>query len=185
MLNKQNGPVPKNAVSLTAAFQSFISCRFPDLSDLEREAETALRTRHEIVVTFTEAGKKVEWQPRQVPPNPALNRYDAALREAEVDFRKCVAGLPAYVLHPTTGEWLTINLNTSEWTATRNFLPGFYDDFVSSNDLFSQGPSEAQLGGVLQRVFFDRDELEISWPSWAAPPEWLLAKRLDGDDQPS
>ena len=125
MLIKEQGPIPANAVSLTVAFQTFISCRLPDLSDVEREAETALRTPHEVVVTRTEAREKVEWRPRQASPNPALNRYDAALCEAEADFRKWVAGLPAYVLHPRTGEWLAIDLNTSEWITSRNFPPGF------------------------------------------------------------
>jgi hypothetical protein len=64
------------------------------------------------------------------------------------------------VLHPRTGEWLRIDLNTSEWINGRNLLPGFHDDFVSPGDLFSQGSSDAQLDGVLQRVFFDRAEFE-------------------------
>jgi hypothetical protein len=152
MLNKRHEPIPASAISLSAAFQKFIEHRFENLRELERKAD----------LTQTEA----------------LKEYDEALRHAELSFREWLNadGPSAYVLDPVTGEWRRIDKRG--WTSNLprtltlqedssivsgppgNFLPGFYEDFVSPYDMFSHGPSDAQFDGILQKVFFNENECE-------------------------
>jgi hypothetical protein len=176
MLNKRHEPIPPNAISLSAAFKKFIERRFENLGDLERKAEKSLHSvgTHELNV---ETGK---WRRVDLPQTEALNEYYAARRHAELSFREWLstdgpAAPAAYVLDPVTGEWRRIDKRG--WTSNLprtllledssivsgppgNFLPGFDEDFVSPDDMFSHGPSDAQFDGILQKVFFNEGEFE-------------------------
>jgi hypothetical protein len=160
MLNKRNEPIPSNAVYLSVAFRRFIEHRFANLRDIESEAGEALHSAGGPYQLDAEAGEAGEWKCAKLPQ---LAKYDLARRQAELSFREWLSGdgPTACVLHPISGERLRIDHR--EWAAQLigNFLPGFDEDFVSPNDIFSHGPSDAQFDGVLLKVFFDRDEFEI------------------------
>jgi hypothetical protein len=197
MLNKRHEPIPANAISLSAVFQKFIEHRFESLRELERKAEKSLHSvgTHELDVETD------KWRRVDLPQTEALNEYDEALRHAELSFRKWLNadGPAAYVLDPVTGEWRRIDKRG--WTSNLprtltlredssivsgppgNFLPGFDDDFVSPNDVFSHGPPDAQFGGMLSKVFFDIREFETKLRGSAATPrgakpkfDWSAAK---------
>jgi hypothetical protein len=164
MLNKRNEPIPKeNAISLTNAFQRFIQDRFPNLWDLERDAEGSLCSvsTFEIVKGSDQVDR---WQLREPPPTPEINKYDAALRQAELSFREWANtdGPKAYVLDPKTGEWRQIDTDGGGWLSGCNFLPGIHEDFVSPDDMNLQGPSDAQFDGILSKVFFNISEFEAT-----------------------
>jgi hypothetical protein len=161
-------------------FGNLLNIDLVHLRDLEREATESLHSvgTHEL---NAETG---EWRRGELPQTPALNaleEYESTLRQAELSFREWLDtdGPTAFNLDPITHEWLRLS---RRWThnlprtftlvcqedstiivgkSPGNFLPGIDEDFVSPNDIFSHGPSDAQLNGVLLRVFFDKDEFEI------------------------
>ena len=147
MLNRRNEPIPERTISLTAAFQKFIQDRFPSLGNLESLAEHSLRTVRQTDVLDPATRELV-------------NEYDDMVRKAELSFREWLSanGPVAYVLDPATREIRRID--SSEWIAGSNFIPGIHDDFVSPDDSLSHGPSDAQIDGVLQKVFFNEGEFE-------------------------
>jgi hypothetical protein len=159
MLNKRYEPIPKNTISLTDGFQKFIQVRFPNLCDHERDAEAALCSvgTFELVKISDQVS---QYQFREAPPTPEINKYDAVCRQAEQSFREWVPreDVKAYVLDPNTGEWRQID--GSGWLSGCNFLPGIHEDFVTPDDMNLQGPSDAQFDGVLSKVFFDAEEFE-------------------------
>jgi hypothetical protein len=170
MLNKRNEPIPANAISLSAAFRKFIE-RFENLSDLEDQAEESLHCIGGPYKLDHEAG---EWKCSNLPQ---LGKYDLALRQAELSFRKWLTedGPTAFVLDPQRGRegeeqsdphrgWLQID--NSKWLHGCNFLPGIHEDFVSPDDLNMQGPSDAQFDGDLSKVFFDAGEFERKSREW-------------------
>jgi hypothetical protein len=190
MLNKRQEPIPANAISLSAAFQKFIEHRFENLRELERKAEKSLHSvgTHELDVETD------KWRPVDLPQTEALKEYDEALRHAELSFREWLNadGPAAYVLDPVTGEWRRIDKRG--WTSNLprtltlredssivsgppgNFLPGFDEDFVSPNDMFSHGPSDAQFDGMLSKVFFDIREFETKLRGSATTPRGAKPK---------
>jgi hypothetical protein len=177
MLNKRHEPIPANAISLSAAFQKFTEHRFENMRELERKAEKSLHSvgTHELDVE-TDKWRRVVLS--RTEALAALKEYDEARWRAELSFREWLNadGPAAYVLNPVTGEWRRIDKRG--WTSNLprtltlredssivsgppgNFLPGFDEDFVSPNDMFSHGPSDAQFDGILQKVFFNESEFE-------------------------
>jgi hypothetical protein len=164
MLIKSNDPIPAKTIVLTEAFEKFIKTRFPDLRELEDQAEKSLHSTvslHSDVKLVEQLDKETGltekiWQTSQ---GPELNRYDSALREAELSFRKWAggeSGPKACVQDPVTREWRQIDRR--EWTKGSNVPPGIHDDYVSPDDMSARGPSDAQFNGILSKVFFDLKE---------------------------
>ena len=197
MLNKRHAPIPANAISLSAAFKKFIEHRFENLRELEHMAEKSLHSvgTHELDVETD------KWRRVDLPQTEALNEYYNVRRHAELSFRQWLGtdGPAAYVLDPVRGErrridkrgWtsnlprtITLREDSSIVSgAPGNFLPGFDEDFVSPNDMFSHGPSDAQFNGMLSKVFFDIREFETKLRGTATTPrgrkpkfDWSAAK---------
>ena len=181
MLNKRHEPIPATAISLSAAFQKFIEHRFENMRELERKAEKSLHSvgTHELDVE-TDKWRRVDLSQTEAlkEQTETLKEYDEARWRAELSFREWLSadGPAAYVLDPVTGEWRRIDKRGWTHNLPRtltlgedgsivsgppgNFLPGFDEDFVSPNDMFSYGPSDAQFDGILQKVFFNENEFE-------------------------
>ena len=180
-MNKRYEPIPANAISLSAAFQKFIEHRFENMRELERKAEESLHSvgTHELDVK-TDTWRRVDLSQTEAlkEQTEALKEYYEAGWRAELSFREWLNadGPTACVLDPVTGEWrridkrgwtrnlprtLTLREDSSIVSGPAgNFLPGFDEDFVSPNDMFSHGPSDAQFDGILQKVFFNENEFE-------------------------
>jgi hypothetical protein len=114
MLNKRNEPIPEDAISLTNAFQRFIQVRFPNLCDLENDAEVALLGAPPFKLVKISDGVS-QWQFPEPAPIPEINKYDAESHQAELHFRKWLTedGPPAYAEDPKNREWKQIS--RSEW----------------------------------------------------------------------